>query len=117
RHPSGRRPARPGRRRARGRAPAAHRDRRAQGDRDDGAGRVLRAARDDPVRVLPRRARPAPHHPVTQPTKGPTMHPSISGPLLHLATRVRDDRGDVPGWVMVTLMTAIVVAALTPFVS
>ena len=30
---------------------------------------------------------------------------------------VRDDRGDVPGWVMVTLMTAIVVAALTPFVS
>ncbi|MBL0749797.1 hypothetical protein [Nocardioides baculatus] len=34
-----------------------------------------------------------------------------------LATdRSRDDRGDVPGWVMVTLMTAIVVAALTPFV-
>ncbi|WP_210648897.1 hypothetical protein [Nocardioides sp. SYSU D00065] len=30
--------------------------------------------------------------------------------------RRRDDRGDVPGWVMVTLMTAIVVAALTPFV-
>jgi len=50
------------------------------------------------------------------------MHPSISGPLDHLATlllatdRPRDDRGDVPGWVMVTLMTAIVVAALTPFV-
>jgi hypothetical protein len=30
--------------------------------------------------------------------------------------RQRDERGDVPGWVMVTLMTAIVVAALTPFV-
>lgn len=30
--------------------------------------------------------------------------------------RRRDERGDVPGWVMVTLMTAIVVAALTPFV-
>ena len=30
--------------------------------------------------------------------------------------RARDERGDVPGWVMVTLMTAIVVAALTPFV-
>ncbi|MDT0184335.1 hypothetical protein Q9S36_29490 [Microbacterium sp. ARD31] len=30
--------------------------------------------------------------------------------------RPRDERGDVPGWVMVTLMTAIVVAALTPFV-
>ena len=50
------------------------------------------------------------------------MHPSISGSLdrlgiLLLATdRPRDDRGDVPGWVMVTLMTAIVVAALTPFV-
>jgi len=45
------------------------------------------------------------------------MHPSVSGPLLALAARPRDDRGDVPGWVMVTLMTAIVVAALTPFVS
>ena len=46
---------------------------------------------------------------------------SISGLLdrlgVLLATdRSRDDRGDVPGWVMVTLMTAIVVAALTPFV-
>ena len=48
------------------------------------------------------------------------MQPSVSGPLLALAARPRDDRddrGDVPGWVMVTLMTAIVVAALTPFVS
>ena len=48
------------------------------------------------------------------------MHPSISGSLDRLAIlatdRPRDDRGDVPGWVMVTLMTAIVVAALTPFV-
>jgi hypothetical protein len=49
------------------------------------------------------------------------MHPSISGLLLHLTLltapdRRRDERGDVPGWVMVTLMTAIVVAALTPFV-
>ena len=46
------------------------------------------------------------------------MHQSISGLLDHLllASRLRDDRGDVPGWVMVTLMTAIVVAALTPFV-
>ena len=50
------------------------------------------------------------------------MHLSISGLLSHLAAlavpaRARDDRGDVPGWVMVTLMTAIVVAALTPVVS
>ena len=48
------------------------------------------------------------------------MPASISGLLDHLALlaadRPRDDRGDVPGWVMVTLMTAIVVAALTPFV-
>ena len=46
------------------------------------------------------------------------MHQSISGLLdqLLLTDRNRDDRGDVPGWVMVTLMTAIVVAALTPFV-
>ena len=49
------------------------------------------------------------------------MHHSISGPLLHpsrstATERHRDERGDVPGWVMVTLMTAIVVAALTPFV-
>ena len=38
--------------------------------------------------------------------------------LTHLpaAGHERDERGDVPGWVMVTLMTAIVVAALTPFV-
>ena len=49
------------------------------------------------------------------------MHQSISGLLFHLSQlaapdRCRDERGDVPGWVMVTLMTAIVVAALTPFV-
>jgi hypothetical protein len=51
------------------------------------------------------------------------MHQPVSG-LLFLLTltvtgqdRPRDERGDVPGWVMVTLMTAIVVAALTPFVS
>ena len=50
------------------------------------------------------------------------MHQPISGPLLHAPAppgpvRRRDDRGDVPGWVMVTLMTAAVVAVLTPFVS
>ena len=50
------------------------------------------------------------------------MHHSISGPLAHATAppgraRCRDDRGDVPGWVMVTLMTAAVVAVLTPFVS
>ena len=48
------------------------------------------------------------------------MHQSLSGLLFHLIhlapDRRRDDRGDVPGWVMVTLMTAIVIAGLTPFV-
>ena len=44
------------------------------------------------------------------------MHRTISGPWQSLAARPRDDRGDVPGWVMVTLMTAIVIAGLTPFV-
>lgn len=39
--------------------------------------------------------------------------------LIRLATlpeRPRDERGDVPGWVMVTVMTAAVVAVLLPFV-
>lgn len=48
------------------------------------------------------------------------MHQSLAGLLFHLIhpepDRRRDDRGDVPGWVMVTLMTAIVIAGLTPFV-
>ncbi|MCY7402033.1 MAG: hypothetical protein LH477_13970 [Nocardioides sp.] len=50
------------------------------------------------------------------------MHQSISGllmvPLTLLLTRERerDERGDVPGWVMVTLMTAMVVTALIPVV-
>ncbi len=30
-----------------------------------------------------------------------------------LAARARDERGDVPGWVMITVMTAGLVAALT----
>jgi len=30
----------------------------------------------------------------------------------YLSRRPRDDRGDVPGWVMVTVMTAILVVAI-----
>ncbi|KQY64750.1 hypothetical protein ASD66_20910 [Nocardioides sp. Root151] len=30
-----------------------------------------------------------------------------------VSTRMRDERGDVPGWVMITVMTAGIVAALT----
>ena len=35
----------------------------------------------------------------------------ISG-LMVLRRTARDDRGDVPGWVMVTVMTAILVVAI-----
>ena len=50
------------------------------------------------------------------------MRQSLSGLLMFhltmLATRgrERDERGDVPGWVMVTLMTAMVIAVLFPLV-
>lgn len=53
------------------------------------------------------------------------MQNAISGLLLlHSALlhrldatgRRRDERGDVPGWVMVTVMSAAVVAALLPFI-
>ena len=32
--------------------------------------------------------------------------------LTRLTTRLRDDRGDVPGWVLITLMTAGLVLAI-----
>ena len=50
------------------------------------------------------------------------MRESLPGLLLPLLRhlrqpdRPRDERGDVPGWVMVTVMTAAVVAVLLPFV-
>lgn len=51
------------------------------------------------------------------------MHRSISDlllvqllTLLHPPGHDRDERGDVPGWVMVTVMSAAVVAAMLPFV-
>lgn len=34
--------------------------------------------------------------------------------FVRLAIGVRDERGDVPGWVMVTVMSAAVVAMLLP---
>jgi hypothetical protein len=44
----------------------------------------------------------------------------VFGPVLalvallrdHARPRLRDERGDVPGWVMVTVMTAILVVAI-----
>ncbi|WP_174255940.1 hypothetical protein [Phytoactinopolyspora mesophila] len=32
-----------------------------------------------------------------------------------LRNRVRDERGDVPGWVLITIMSAGIVAVLWPF--
>lgn len=42
-------------------------------------------------------------------------HISLAFTRLHLALtvgRVRDERGDVPGWVMITVMTAGLVAVI-----
>ena len=43
-------------------------------------------------------------------------HISMTLTRIHLALtapRVRDERGDVPGWVMITVMTAGLVVAIT----
>jgi hypothetical protein len=37
---------------------------------------------------------------------------AVAAWLLAERERLRDDRGDVPGWVMVTVMTAILVVAI-----
>jgi len=40
----------------------------------------------------------------------------MTRPLVHIAVavrhRLRGERGDIPGWVLVTLMTALLVAAI-----
>ncbi|MGV3562683.1 MAG: hypothetical protein ACO1ON_05315 [Nocardioides sp.] len=38
---------------------------------------------------------------------------TLTGALPTRLVRPRDDRGDVPGWVLVTVMSAAIVAALT----
>lgn len=35
--------------------------------------------------------------------------------IRNLRRQIRDERGDVPGWVLVTIMTAGIVAVLWPF--
>lgn len=35
--------------------------------------------------------------------------------ITRLARHIREERGDVPGWVLVTIMTAGLVAVLWPF--
>ena len=42
----------------------------------------------------------------------PVTRPMVRLLLFALATRPRDQRGDVPGWVLVTVMTAGLVGAL-----
>jgi hypothetical protein len=41
-----------------------------------------------------------------------TVWAYLLGWLDDVRGRLRDDRGDVPGWVMVTVMTAILVVAI-----
>jgi hypothetical protein len=41
-----------------------------------------------------------------------TVWAYLLGWLDDVLGRLRDDRGDVPGWVMVTVMTAILVVAI-----
>jgi len=40
------------------------------------------------------------------------MHHKMAGALWRRLQRMRGDRGDVPGWVLVTVMTAGLVTAL-----
>lgn len=40
------------------------------------------------------------------------LHRSITSILSAVSRRLRADRGDVPGWVMITLMTAAIVVGL-----
>jgi hypothetical protein len=40
------------------------------------------------------------------------MYHQATGALWRRIQRIRDDRGDVPGWVLVTVMTAGLVTAL-----
>jgi len=39
----------------------------------------------------------------------------MAGVMRDRVARGGDDRGDVPGWVLITLMTAVIVAALWTF--
>lgn len=57
---------------------------------------------------LARQARPQRHHDA-QTEPGTDRRPS---PGIRLLTRLSSERGDVPGWVMITLMTAAIVVAL-----
>lgn len=41
------------------------------------------------------------------------MHPTTT--WLRLRRRIREERGDVPGWVLITIMSAGIVAVLWPF--
>ena len=55
---------------------------------------------------------------MTAPISVPTVAPTLEEPMRPLPTLVtrlrgpRDERGDVPGWVLITVMTAGLVAGL-----
>lgn len=39
----------------------------------------------------------------------------MTSPVARLRRRLREERGDVPGWVLITIMSAGIVAVLWPF--
>ena len=49
---------------------------------------------------------------LTRPTPGLTTRGSRRVLLSTMSERLRSERGDVPGWVLVTLMTAMLVTVL-----
>src|SRR5690606_11086124 len=103
----------PGGRRPRGRPSKSHRAGRRGGDLDDGPRRLPRAARHRPLRRLPQRHDASPGR-LTPPPEGETIMSPRLTVLRHRVETWLDepDRGDVPGWVLITIMTAGLVAAL-----
>ena len=117
RHAPRRRPSGPGPGRPRGGAPDTHGGRRPQGDRHDGSGRLPDPPGDGAVRRLPR-VHLLPFHSLTRKDRPmsiirtlPVRAHLLADRQLSRAAR-RAERGDVPGWVLITLMTAGLVTAL-----
>ena len=47
------------------------------------------------------------------PIQNASLHPLVMAMLAWFSPRDRDERGDVPGWVMITVMTAGLVVGIT----
>jgi hypothetical protein len=68
--------------------------------------RVPGAARGHPVRPLPRPRLAVPDRPLTE---GSSAMPWPHWPILRRLARLEGERGDVPGWVLITAMTVALV--------